>query len=484
MRFTRVVPLLPLASAFVITDAEIFQNIEKTGNSALNRAQNVLDSAFNRAEETYGNVKDNAREIYSKIHQTGCDVESWLEGSFAEEAADFDEDDDHDHPPHGKPPHRGPPHRGPPHRGPPHRGPPHHGKPDHPPHEQKPNRTVYELISESKYTTKLAKLINEYDDLVEALNGTKANYTVFAPTDAAFEKIPEHGKKPSKEFLKNILLYHVSDDFYPGPRVLHSYTIPTLYKPSKNLGHAQRLTVRVTLKGPAINYYSKIVAANIFGTNGVIHGVDSILVPPPSVATIVNLFPGEFSTLELGLQKTGLFDKINSTDYPHEGGTFFAPSNFAFKKLGPRINAFLFSKYGEKYLKALLEYHIVADQTLYTDAFFDSKKEKDGSEDDSEDASDRPPYFHYDLPTVLDGKYLAVDITSYGPFTTIRINGFSRVTVHDGIASDGVIQVVSDVLIPPKNAANGEQTFWEGEEMSVEELKERLDPFVEESIEL
>lgn len=313
---------------------------------------------------------------------------------------------------------------------------------------------------------------------MDLLNGTKANYTVFAPTDEAFEKIPDHGKKPSKEFLKSVLLYHVSDDFYPAGRVLHSYTIPTLYEPEKLLGHKQRLTVRVTLKGPAINFYSRLVAVNIFATNGVIHGIDSILVPPPNVASIIDLLPGEFSTLELGLGKTGLFDKINSTDYDHEGGTFFAPSNFAFQKLGPRINAFLFSKYGAKYLKALLEYHIVVDQTLYSDAFFDATK------DDSEDITARPPYYHYDLPTVLDGKYLAVDVARYGPFVSIRINGFSRVTVHDGVASDGVIQVVSDVLIPPKNAASGEQTFWQGEELTVEELKERLKPFVDENVEL
>ena len=74
-----------------------------------------------------------------------------------------------------------------------------------------------------------------------------------------------------------------------------------MYKPQHNLGHAQRLTVRVTLKGPAINFYAKLVAVNIFGTNGVIHGIDSILIPPPNVASIIDLLPGEFSTLELGL---------------------------------------------------------------------------------------------------------------------------------------------------------------------------------------
>ncbi|KAJ4369114.1 hypothetical protein N0V83_006198 [Neocucurbitaria cava] len=481
MRFTRIVPLLPLASALVITEAEVFQNLELSGKRVVDNAQSVLDNAQNVLDDAFGRVKESANDAYSKIHQAGCDVESWLEGStFDDSEVDFEEGPHHPPPPphHGKPPHDKPPHGKPPHDGPPHRGPPHHGKPRHPPHHGKPNRTVYELINESKYTTKLAKWINEYDDLVDALNGTKANYTIFAPTDKAFEKIPHHGKKPSKEVLKDILLYHVSDEFYPAGRVLHSYTIPTLYEPEK-LGHKQRLTVRVTLKGPAINFYSKIVAANIFGTNGVIHGVDSILIPPPNVASIIDLLPGEFSTLELALVKTGLFPKLNSTEHPHEGGTFFAPSNFAFKKLGPRVNAFLFSKYGEKYLKALLEYHVVVNQTLYSDVFFDAT----GKNKDKDEAADRPPYYHYDLPTVLHGKYLVVDVTRYGPFVSIKINGFSSVTVHDGVASDGVIQVVSNVLIPPKNA-NGEQVFWEGEEMSVDDIKERLQPFVNENIEL
>ncbi|KAL5116056.1 hypothetical protein ACEQ8H_006068 [Pleosporales sp. CAS-2024a] len=456
MRFSRVAPLLPLASALVITDAEVFQDIETSKRSALDNAQTMIDGALDRAHHVYEKVNDEAKSIYTKIYHAGCHVDAWLQGSPFDDLVDWEEHPDH--------PHHPPP-------------PPHHGKPHHPPHDDKPNRTVYELISESKYTTKLAKLIDEYDDLVQLLNGTKANYTVFAPTDEAFEKIPQHGKKPSKDMLKAILSYHVSDDLYPAGRVLHSYTIPTLYEPKHNLGHKQRLTVRVTLKGPAINFYSKLVAVNIFGTNGVVHGVDSILIPPPKVASIIDLLPGEFSTLELGLGKTGLFNLLNSTEYEHNGGTFFAPSNFAFQKLGPRINAFLFSKYGEKYLRALLEYHMVVDQTLYSDAFFDGKK-NDAKDDDEVPATARPPYYHYDLETVLHDKYLAVDVARYGPFVTIRINGFSRVTVHDGVASDGVIQVVSDVLVPPKNAASGEQVFWKGEEMSVEDLKERLEPFL------
>ena len=253
-------------------------------------------------------------------------------------------------------------------------------------HHGKPNLTVYQLIAESKYTTKLAKLINEYPDLVKALNGTAANYTVFAPIDHAFEKIPEDAPKPSKEDLKKVLEYHVSDEFYPAGRVLVTHTIPTLLEGDDIGFERQRLSTNIGLRGLTVNFYSRIIAINIvsvplqlafsaaankgqFGTNGVIHGVDSILIPPPKTVDIISLLPGEFSTLELGLAKTGLIPALNDTS-KHIGGTFFAPSNFAFLKLGPRINAFLFSSYGLKYLKALLQYHVVANQTLYSDAFY------------------------------------------------------------------------------------------------------------------
>ena len=77
------------------------------------------------------------------------------------------------------------------------------------------------------------------------------------------------------------------------------------------------------------------------------------------------------------MTKTDLLPAVNDTSN-HIGGTVFAPSNFAFQKLGPRINAFLFSHYGQKYLKALLKYHIVANETLYSDAYYkaDSVDEK------------------------------------------------------------------------------------------------------------
>ncbi|RMZ86008.1 hypothetical protein DV737_g189, partial [Chaetothyriales sp. CBS 132003] len=384
-----------------------------------------------------------------------------------------------DGPPHRGPPHRGPPHGPPPHDGPPHDGPPHRGppkrKPHHPPHHGKPNETVYEIISKGKHTTKLAAAINEFPDLVNLLSGTKANYTIFAPTDQAFEKIPKHAPKPSKEFLKKLLTYHLSTEFYPIDQVFASRTIPTALDAEflSEKGHTvpQRLSTQIGFKGLTINFYSHVVAVDIFGSNGVIHTIDSILLPPPNTVKILSALPGEFSTLELALTKTGLIENFSDTS-KHVGGTLFAPSNLAFQKLGPRINAFLFSPLGLKYLKALLLYHTAPNVTLYSDAVY-----KSGASDSDHHSAPKGIY-RVDLPTALYDKSLNIDMTRFGRLISIKVNGSNKVAVSDAVAADGVIHVVPDVLIPPKTP--GGHGAVEGE-IDLDEFTDRLAPYVDDT---
>lgn len=52
------------------------------------------------------------------------------------------------------------------------------------------------------------------------------------------------------------------------------------------------------------------------------------------------------------------------------------------------------------------------------------------------------------------------------------------VTIEDGICYDGVLHVVSNVLIPPKSVGDVVEE-WNGEELEVEDLKERLSPVPE-----
>lgn len=134
-----------------------------------------------------------------------------------------------------------------------------------------PDLTIYQLISLSNYTTKFYKLVSEYPDLVDTLNSTKANYTLFVPVDSAFDHIPEHHhhkgkdgkKKPSKKFIESVLQYHIGLDTYNARRILTTHTLPTTLD-EKLLGkEPQRLRTSVGLGGVRLNFYSKVVAADI-----------------------------------------------------------------------------------------------------------------------------------------------------------------------------------------------------------------------------
>ena len=496
MKFSQILPFVAAGSALVLPPEQILSEVRVEDNhrdsgwyeDVVSEKEDIFSKAKELVEEQYtevtGHTKDAWREfskcskngldeafeyagetadiVNEKVRDTATGTQAWLkvaaESVYNAVEDAMPDDDNYDVFDGG---HHGRPGRG--------------RRPHHPPHHQKPNLTVYQMIAESKYTTKLAELIGEFDDLVEALNSTKANYTVFAPTDKALSKIPDDAPKPSKEQLKKFLSYHVIPDLYTAKDVFIAQTAPMLLK-SDSLGSEplpQRVSFQLGLRGITVNLYARVVAVNIFGTNGVIHGVDTPIFPPLPAIKTIDLLPGEFSTLELGLGKTGLLEKLNTTD--HAGGTLFAPSNFAFKKLGPKINAFLFSQYGLKYLKALLKYHVVPDNTVYSDAYYKA------------DSSDFEPEnvpkgrFHIDLPTMLEDRRLAVDIARYGAFVNFKVNAFSRVAVRDGVVEDGVIHVVSDVIVPPKKIGGPgieETEYWMGEEMSVQELVERLEPYM------
>jgi len=484
MKFFNILPLAVATTALVLPEPEVMQQIAFEDNSKhtlLSDIQTSLPSKEeikHRVEETFSSIVDSSKNAFDDAFELATnglkmasdelteeyfDAKSWMASALRP----------YHHHRHDSPPHDGP--HDPHHDHPPHHE-PGHDKPHHPPHHKphESNQTVYELIASSKYTTKLAELINEDSDLVKLLNGTSANFTVFAPTDEAFSKIPEHHKKPTKDLIKKVLSYHISGEFYPAGRILVTRTVPTLlggkYLSSNPDDTPQRLSTNIGLRGLTVNFYSRVVAANIFGTNGVIHGVDSLLLPPPSAARIVTLLPSEFSTLELALRKTDLWDSFNTTE-GHLGGTLFAPTNFAFKTLGPKVNAFLFSEYGSKYLKALLQYHTVVNQTLYSDAYYS------GGDSKTEDNHRIPKgKFHIDLPTLLKDHYLSVDIARFGRLIDIRINGFTHVSVSDGVAKDGVIQALSGVLIPPKKVGE-DLVQYQGEDLTVEDLKQRLEPF-------
>ena len=199
--------------------------------------------------------------------------------------------------------------------------------------------------------------------------------------------------------------------------------------------------------------------------------------PPPPIGALVSFFPTTFSTLELALHKTGVAKLAKA---PHLGATFFAPPNSAWRKLGPKLNAFLFSKFGTKYLRGLLKYHIVVNQTLYSDAYYGSASAealndvRNGHDVGTEDFP--KGRFHVDLPTLLNGSTVGVDIGRYGGLISMHVNHFSKVVVQDAVAKDGVLHIINSILMPPKK--HGHKDDVQEAEMSVEDFKERMDPFL------
>ena len=108
--------------------------------------------------------------------------------------------------------------------------------------------------------------------LVDALNG-KGQYTVFAPTDAAFAKLGLNasnvGSLP-KATLTNILLYHVAH----GSR----YASDVVSETQIRMLNGKFTTISLQGGAAYINN-AKIIAVNVAASNGVIHVIDSVLLP-------------------------------------------------------------------------------------------------------------------------------------------------------------------------------------------------------------
>ncbi|KAI0458537.1 FAS1 domain-containing protein [Xylaria acuta] len=388
---------------------------------------------------------------------------------------------------------------------------PDHGH-DHahwPGHHPSTNLTVYQVIQASNYSKKFAALVNDYPDIVDLLNSTEANVTVFVPIDKAFEKLPGNHHDLPKPWVEEIIKYHILPGFYPARHVFASHTLPTALKGPALAGRPQRLRASVSIFGLKLNFYSHAVGLDLFAKNGIAHAVDSILVPPPPVRRVISLIPSKFSTLELAAEKTGLLphhhhdkhhhdNKDDEDAHPHHhhdghnltGLTIFAPTNYAFARLGPAANAFLFNtEKGLGYLRALLKYHIVVNETLYSDAYYGVN----GSVEDllpladagafagRVEGGERDGHFHIDLPTLLDGRSLSVDVARWLGFISMRVNGRRNVAVEDGVCLDGVLHALNAVLIPPHEHKHEREGVWTEEdgEISVEELVERLRPYVE-----
>jgi|SRR5581483_7452862 len=119
----------------------------------------------------------------------------------------------------------------------------------------------------------LAKAL-EAAGLVETLKG-KGPFTVFAPTDEAFAKLPagtldELLKPENKEKLKSILLYHVVSGKVTAAKVAKMTSAKTLNGED----------VKISVSGGKVMVNdATVIKADIMASNGVIHVIDTVLLP-------------------------------------------------------------------------------------------------------------------------------------------------------------------------------------------------------------
>jgi uncharacterized surface protein with fasciclin (FAS1) repeats len=135
-----------------------------------------------------------------------------------------------------------------------------------------PKSIVETAVAAGQFKTLVAAV--KAAGLVEALSG-KGPLTVFAPTDEAFAKLPKGTvesllKPENKDKLVAILTYHVAAGSYPASAVVKTDSVKTL--------QGQSIAVKVTDAGVTVDK-AKVVATDIKCTNGIIHVIDSVILP-------------------------------------------------------------------------------------------------------------------------------------------------------------------------------------------------------------
>ncbi len=281
-----------------------------------------------------------------------------------------------------------------------------------------PKDIVDTAVADGRFTTLVAAV--EAAGLVDTLKG-EGPFTVFAPTDDAFAQLPagtvEDLLKPENlETLTNILLYHV----VPGK--VMAADVVTLDGQSADTAFAGN-SVAISVKDGNVflNDTVQVIITDIETSNGVIHVIDTVLLPPAQTADIVDtaIADGRFTTLVAAVEAAGLVDTLKG-----EGPfTVFAPTDDAFAKLPAGTVEDLLKPENLETLTNILLYHVVSGKVMAADVVT-----LDGQS----------------AETVFAGNSLTISVKDGNVF----LNDTVQVIITDVEASNGVIHVVDTVLLP------------------------------------
>lgn len=260
-------------------------------------------------------------------------------------------------------------------------------------------------------------------DLVTTLEGD-GPFTVFAPTNAAFEQLLSDLGIASLDDLtaaqlEPILLYHVVSEKAMSSDLTDGY-LSTL-SPGPD---ATNVSVLVNAGNITLNGSSQVVQADVDASNGVIHVIDEVLVPPSIIELAVD--NGGFTSLVAALTKADLVETLNG-DGPF---TVFAPTDAAFNGFLTDLGVTL-DELTKEDLIPILQRHVVAGNVL-SSALSSGEVQ------------------------TLNGT-ISVEVGEQ-----VVINGSSTVVSADIQGKNGVVHVIDEVIMPPKDIvdiASGDENF-------------------------
>lgn len=287
-------------------------------------------------------------------------------------------------------------------------------------------KTIVDIASETSDLSILVDAVIKAD-LVDALSA-EGPLTVFAPTNAAFQALLDSNSDWNElddipvDVLTSVLKFHVL-----GAAVRSSDLTDTYVNPLATGPNNEPLSLQVMVTGGVkFNGDANPVQVDIEASNGVVHIIDKVMLPPNVVTLASN--NGDFSILVQALT-----DERHTTDFASvlsgEGPfTIFAPTNAAFQALLDSNDDW--DGLGDipiETLDAVLKYHVVNGANVQADQLTNNQE-----------------------VTMLNEGTITIDLSGSTPkiITTSDANQDVSIIATDVQGTNGVIHVVNTVLLP------------------------------------
>jgi len=271
-----------------------------------------------------------------------------------------------------------------------------------------PVETVADVAIDNGFSTLVTAVVTA--ELLPALSDPLANYTVFAPTNEAFDDLASdlgttvNGLLTLPE-LASILAYHVLGTEVPSSAVTNGAIV-------QPLSTLNSLKLTKTTDGEVFVNHAQVTSVDINADNGIVHVLDAVVLP---IETVVDLaIDNGFTSLTSAVIKAELVPTL--TD-PFSEFTVFAPTNTAFDNLATALGTDLNGILALPNLADVLTYHVVEGTVLSTQLVAGPV-------------------------TTVNGDDVIISLTN-----GVQVND-ATVTLADVLADNGVVHVIDEVLLP------------------------------------